>query len=314
MSLDGHMENREEGLFDFQVNGFAGVDYQSSQLSHRDLRHSIEELLDHGINGIFLTLISDTIVSIDRKLGNIAGICDSDALVDKVIKGIHLEGPYLSKEEGFRGAHPKEVMKAPDFDEYRRLQDASGGRIKLITLAPEWPGSSDFIASVRGDGVSIALGHTDASDREIDDAISAGARFCTHLGNGVPRMLDRHDNVIQRLLSRDELTACLIPDGIHLPPPVLKNLYRAKPKGKVLFTSDCMAAAGMAEGEFTLGHLKLEVKADGIVRLPGSSLFAGSALSFRDAPANLVKWLSMSEKEAWTLCGSDSAKAFGVQM
>ena len=134
-------------------------------------------------------------------------------------------------------------MSAPSLPDFHQLQRAAGGKIRLITLAPEWPGSEDFIRALTGEGVHVSLGHTDASDHEIDRAIQAGARFCTHLGNGVPAVLPRHNNIIQRLLARDELTAFFIPDGIHLPPAVLQNFHRAKPDGRALFTTDAMAAA-----------------------------------------------------------------------
>jgi N-acetylglucosamine-6-phosphate deacetylase len=194
------------------------------------------------------------------------------------------------------------------------LQASAGGNIRLVTIAPELPGSPDFIRSAVEMGVKVSLGHTQASDSEIDAAIEAGARFCTHLGNAAPRDLPRHDNVIQRLLSRDELTAFLIPDGIHLPPAVLKNFFRAKPTGKALFTTDCMAAAGAPSGRYTIGHLTLEVGEDRIVRLPGEGLFAGSALSPDDGVANVQKWLGLDAGVARPLFSTAIADLFQIKL
>ena len=144
--------------------------------------------------------------------------------------------------------------------------------------------------------MEVSLGHTVASDDDISRAIDAGALFCTHLGNGVPNDLHRHDNVIQRLLSRDELYAFFIPDGIHLPPFVLKNLVRAKPEGKALFTTDAMSAAGAPPGNYNLGPLTMEVSEDRVVRMPGAKNFAGSALAPDEGIQNLTSWLGWSEE------------------
>src|SRR6185503_18634896 len=160
---------------------------------------------------------------------------------------------------GYRGAHPAEPMHAPSLAEFASLQSAAGGRIRLITLAPEWPGSAECIKEMTRAGVNISIGHTNASNEQIDDAIRAGARFVTHLGNGTPLQMHRHDNVAQRLLARDELIACLIPDGVHLPPFALKNFFRAKPAGRVLFTTDAMSGAGAPPGRFKIGRFEIEV-------------------------------------------------------
>src|SRR5262249_49376459 len=149
---------------------------------------------------------------------------------------------------GYRGAHSPEPMHAPAMAEFHRLQAAASGNIRLITLAPEWPGSAECIAAITRAGVHVSLGHTDASEVQIDGAIRAGRRLPPHVGNGCRIQMHRHDNVVQRLLARDELIACLIPDGIHLPHFVLKNFYRAKPPGGVLFTTDAMSGAGAGPG------------------------------------------------------------------
>lgn len=300
------------GLFDFQVNGFAGVDFQNPKLREDDLLKAVTALRQEGFGGIFLTLITDSVEALEGKLRRLESMRASIPEVAAMIVGYHLEGPYISPEEGYRGAHPQAAVKAPDLSEFERLWEASGGNLRLLTLAPEWPGSADFIEVVAARGVSVSLGHTNATMSEIETSIAAGARFCTHLGNGVPATLPRHDNVVQRLLARDELIACLIPDGIHLPPFVLRNFVRAKPPGRVLMTSDCMAAAGAPPGRYCLGTLEVEAGFDGVVRLPGTRLLAGSAFSFRQAPENLQRWCGLSAREAFALCSSGAARAFDL--
>jgi N-acetylglucosamine-6-phosphate deacetylase len=205
-------------------------------------------------------------------------------------------------------------MHAPSAAEFDRLQDAASGRIRLVTLAPEWPGSPEFIAYLVRRGVHASLGHTNASEPEIDAAIRAGARFATHLGNGVPQTLPRHDNVVQRLLARDELTACFIPDGIHLPPFVLRNFVRAKPAGRVLFTTDCMSAAGAGPGRYTLGELEIDVGADGAARMPGGGGLAGSTLTPDEGVRRVAAYLGLSGGEALRLWSDAPAAAFGVRL
>jgi N-acetylglucosamine-6-phosphate deacetylase len=300
-------------LFDLQVNGFAGVDFQDSALSLADLRRALEALRAGQTHRILLTLITDDFDALARKFAQVEKYRAADALIAETICGYHLEGPWLSPEEGYRGAHPGECMCAPDLAAFRRLQDAAGGNIRLVTVAPEWPGSAEFIAAVAASGVVVSLGHTNANEAQIDAAIHAGAKLCTHLGNGTPVTLPRHDNIIQRLLARDELTACLIPDGAHLPPFALRNFFRAKPPGKVLLTTDAMAAAGAPPGRYRIGRLEVESR-DGAVRPPGSPNLAGSCLAPADGVANAARWLGVSAAESRAMFSTRVAKHFGIDL
>lgn len=301
-------------LFDFQVNGFGGVDFQSDQLTREQLEHAVTVLQRHGTAAIFLTFITDEIDAICRRLEKIERWCADSPTIGRMIAGYHIEGPWLSPEVGYRGAHPPEPMHAPSLAEFERLQSAAGGRVRLITLAPEWPGSPECIAAIRRAGVQVALGHTNASEPQIDDAISAGARFCTHLGNGTPAEMHRHDNIVQRLLARDELMACLIPDGVHLPWFVLQNFFRAKPAGRVLFTTDAMAGAGAPSGRFTIGRHTIDVGADRIARAPGGKLFAGSTLTPDEGVQHCVRHLGLSREAATALWSDAAARAFDLTL
>jgi N-acetylglucosamine-6-phosphate deacetylase len=300
-------------LFDFQVNGFAGVDYQRDDVTLEQIRRSVDGLRQHGTSRIFATLITDEVDALCRRYERLEKFRAADPAIASMFVGYHLEGPWLCPDEGYRGAHPPGPMGPPSLAAFERLQAAAGGRIKLVTLAPEWPGSPEFIAALVAKGIHISLGHTNASAAHIDAAIKAGARFCTHLGNGAPQMMHRHDNIIQRLLARDELTACLIPDGIHLPPFVIQNFVRAKPAGKVLFTTDCMSGAGAGPGRYTIGVHPIEVGADGIARNPGSGGgFAGSTLAPDEGVHNVAKFLGISVAESHRLWSRAAAEAFGV--
>jgi N-acetylglucosamine-6-phosphate deacetylase len=299
-------------LFDFQVNGFGGVDFQRDDLTAAQLRHSVDTLRGHGVTGIFATLITDEIDRLCRRLEAFERFCAADAAVRAMIAGYHVEGPWLNPERGYCGAHPPGPMHAPNVAEFERLQAAAGGRVKLITLAPEWAGSAEVIAHATAKNVHISLGHTNAGDAEIDEAIRAGARFCTHLGNGCPAMLPRHDNIVQRLLARDELTACFIPDGVHLPDFTLRNFVRAKPAGRVLFTTDAMAGAGAAPGRYTLGELEVLIGDDRIARHPENNTFAGSTLTPDDGVRRIAQSLQLPFGEAVRLWSDAPRAAFGL--
>ncbi|MEA3213445.1 MAG: N-acetylglucosamine-6-phosphate deacetylase [Chthoniobacter sp.] len=300
-------------LFDLQVNGFAGVDFQQPAVTLDDLRRAVAALRAHQTQGILLTLITDEIDALCRKFERIEQLCRAEAELAGTICGYHLEGPWLSPEPGYCGAHSADRMRAPSLPDYRRLQAAAGGRIRLITLAPEWPGSPGFISEVTRAGTIVSLGHTNASEGQIDEAIRAGATLCTHLGNGVPMILPRHDNIIQRLLARDELTACLIPDGAHLPPFMLRNLFRAKPPGRVILTTDCMAAAAAPPGRYRLGTMEVE-SAGGVVRVPGQANLAGSSLTPDRGVANAAAWLRISAADAGALFSTTPARLFGITL
>ena len=301
-------------LFDFQVNGFGGVDFQRDDLTLVQMQRAVTSMRRHRVGAIFATLITDFVDVLCRRFENLERLRAADPEMRAIIPGYHLEGPWLSPEPGYRGAHPAEPMHAPSLAEFDRLQAAAGGNIKLVTLAPEWAGSAEFIREVVARGVHVSLGHTDASEKHIDDAIRAGARFATHVGNGCPGTLHRHDNIIQRLLARDELIACFIPDGIHLPPFVLKNFVRAKPAGRVLFTTDAMAGAGAPPGRYTIGRHEIDVGEDRVARQPGATNFAGSTLAPDEGVERVSRYLGISAAESLHLWSDAAADAFGVKL
>lgn len=300
--------------FDFQVNGFGGIDFQADHVSRVEMDHAVAVMRRHGMAAILLTLITDHIEAHCRRLEAFERLCAESPSIARMIAGYHIEGPWLSPEPGYRGAHPPGPMHAPSLAEFERLQAAANGRIKLITLAPEWPGSPECIAGIVRAGVHVSIGHSNASEQQIDAAIQAGARFCTHVGNGTPLEMHRHDNIIQRMLARDELTACLIPDGVHLPPFALKNFFRAKPRDKVLFTTDAMSGAAAGPGRYRIARHEIEVGADGIARNPGGGGFAGSTLAPDEGVRLCAKFIGLSEAESAEYWSTRAAQAFGVTL
>lgn len=286
-------------FFDPQVNGFAGVDFQDPSLDAEGLHHAVEAIHRSGCSHFLITLITQSAEALECQFRKLDGILSSHAELAQWIPGFHLEGPFLSPEDGYRGAHPLENLARPDTRLFEKLQTASGDRIRLLTVAPELEGCLELIRSVSSRGICVALGHTNADFMTLARAWQAGASMFTHLGNGCALNIPRHDNIIQRVLALPGLMVSLIPDGIHLPPFVVSNLIKGLGPERTLFTTDAMSAAGAPPGEYSLGSLKVAVGGDRVVRLPGTGILAGSSLRMIDGFYNAARFGGIGAGQAW---------------
>jgi N-acetylglucosamine-6-phosphate deacetylase len=214
------------------------------------------------------------------------------------VPGFHLEGPYISPEDGPRGAHAREHVRDPDSDEFQRLQDVAGGGIRLITLAPERPGSLKLIETVTRAGVTVAIGHTAATPAQIRNAVAAGARLSTHLGNGSHAVLPRHDNYVWEQLAADDLWASFIPDGHHLPASVVKTIVRVKSPRRAIITCDASSLAGLPPGRYREWGAEFEVQRGGKVVVPDTPFLAGSGVFTDDCVAKTIHMADVSLKDA----------------
>jgi N-acetylglucosamine-6-phosphate deacetylase len=267
-------------FFDIQINGCLGKGFVSPTLTPADVRLIADTCRDHGIGGFLPTLITNSFENIRHGFATLTHAVESDADLAGRMPGYHLEGPYLSAEDGPRGAHPREHVRDPDWDEFRRWQDAAGGRIRMVTVAPERPGMLKFIEQLSAANVVVAIGHTAATGQQIRDAVRAGAKTSTHLGNGCHATLPRHENVIWEQLACDDLFASIIPDGHHLPAAVVKCFARAK-GDKLLITCDAGNLAGLPPGRYRDWGTDLEVLPGGKIVVTGTPYLAGSG-SFTD--------------------------------
>ena len=204
-----------------------------------------------------------------------------------------------------RGAHPRQFVRPPDREEFRILQEAAGGRIRMVTLAPEAGGALDFIAWLAGQNILVSLGHTGASPERIREAVRAGARFSTHLGNAAHATLPRHPNYIWEQLAADELWASFIVDGHHLPAAVVKSMMRAKGVKRSVLVTDAVAPAGCPPGPYQLGEVAIELTAEGRVEMRGSQKprLAGSALRMDRAVENTVRFAGIRLADALDMAG-----------
>lgn len=299
-----------EAFLDIQVNGFATVDFNRPELTAADLRHATEAMWHHGVTRFFPTLITAPILAMQDTVRTIAEAREQDPVLAHAIPAIHLEGPFISPTDGPRGAHPVGAVRDPDWDLFCRLQESSSGLIRLVTLAPERPGAIELIRRLREAGITVAIGHTDATEAHIDLAVEAGAQLSTHLGNGAHAVLPRHRNYIQKQLATDALMASVIADGHHLPDYFIKNLIRCKGTDRVVLITDAMAAASAPPGNYQVGEVLAEVGPDGYVRLPGTPYLAGSALTMDRAVENTARFAALPLEETIRLATRQPCRLF----
>lgn len=287
------------GWIDLQVNGYAGFDFNAQPVETKDVLGVTERMNRYGVTSYLPTVITGSFERIKQAVGQIGRVCDEYESAAASIAGIHVEGPYLSREDGPRGAHPREHIREPDYEEWRQLQKESGNRIKMITVAPEREGMAEFVKRLADEGIAVCIGHTAASPDQLDAAVEAGAVLSTHLGNGSHPVLARHPNYIWHQLGDDRLWASFIPDGHHLAPAVLKSMVRAK-RDRFVFVTDCVALGGMPPGTYrSLVGGEVEVHANGrLSTAHNPNILAGSGVTMPECVANAVRFAGLSLKEA----------------
>jgi N-acetylglucosamine-6-phosphate deacetylase len=299
-------------LFDLQINGCEGRNFSSERLTLEDVRQVVMVCRRHGIAGLCPTVITNSFATQHHGLATLRRAWEQDAALAAALPAIHLEGPYISAEDGPRGAHPRQHVRPPDWDEFRRLQDAAAGRIRLVTLAPEQPGALAFIERLVQSGVVVALGHTAATPACIRDAIAAGARLSTHLGNGSHALLPRHENYVWEQLAADDLWASFICDGQHLPPAVVRCMVRVKTPARLILTCDASPLAGLPPGRYREWDQPLDVLPDGKVVVAGSGFLAGSGVFTDVCVGNVIRFAGVSLREAVDMASLQPRQLLGL--
>lgn len=301
------------GFIDVQVNGFAGVDYCSPHSPHEEIARSVRAQFATGVTRLFPTVITGSVTDMAGAIRNLAQAKAALPVEGRAMEGFHIEGPHISPEDGPRGAHPRHCVRPPDVDEFKRWMDLSEGHIKLVTVAPEWPGTAAYIEQAVRAGVVVAIGHTAATGAQIADAVSAGATMSTHLGNGAHSILARHPNYIWEQLAEDRLTASFIVDGIHLPQSFLRVALRAKGIERSVLVTDAVMPAGCRPGPYRLGEVDVELHADDRVTLAGGDRLAGSSLKMHRGVQKLMTMAGLNLTEAVTMATRNPARAGRVR-
>jgi N-acetylglucosamine-6-phosphate deacetylase len=301
------------GLFDIQLNGFNGTWFSSERLTVDEVEQVIHAYVQQGITRCLPTLITNSFEAIKHGLRTLWAAREKSKLVRAVIVGCHIEGPYISPENGPRGAHPQIHVRPASLAEFSRWQQASGGLVKLVTLAPEVPNAIPFIEQVSRSGVVVSVGHTAASAVMIRQAVDCGARLGTHLGNGCSSMVPRHDNVFWPQLADDRITCSIIADGWHVPEIMLQCILRCKTLDRLILTSDVSGFGGCPAGRYSSGDVDVDVLPDGRIVVAGQTQFlAGSGATTGECVAHFMTACGVSLREAWGLASIRPAQLMGI--
>ena len=294
-------------FIDLQVNGFSGVDYCSPHSSLEDIARSIDDQFATGVARIYPTVITGSAENMQGAFRNLAR-AKRELPNGHAFEAIHAEGPFISAEDGPRGAHPVRHCRPPSLEEWRRMQDAAEGHIRLLTLSPEYEGTNALIEEVVAEGVVVSIGHTKATSAQIRDAVSAGATMSTHLGNGAHAVLPRHPNYIWDQMAEDRLTASFIVDGIHLSDNFLKVALRAKGIERSVLITDAVMPAGCVPGPYKLGEVEVTLHPGDRVTLRDGTRLAGSALMMNIGVSNLMRSAGLNLRDAVTMATTNAAR------
>jgi N-acetylglucosamine-6-phosphate deacetylase len=279
------------GLFDVQINGYWGRGFKDVDRGPEGVRDLCWSIALSGSTRFLPTVTTDDPDTMRAAMANIHEACRRYPDVAAMVAGIHQEGPWISPTDGPRGAHPLAHVAAPDLAEFERLQRAAGGRIVMLTVAPEVEGAIEFIRQVARQGVVVCLGHHEAGAEVIRQAVEAGAQSVTHLGNGCHTTMARHPNLIWEQAAEDRLYAGIITDGHHLPPATARVLYRATPRDRLIVVSDAISMAGAPPGLYRMRDAIAELTAAGRFGFYRSPILIGAAVPLARCWANLTRFM-----------------------
>jgi N-acetylglucosamine-6-phosphate deacetylase len=298
--------------FDLQVNGCFGVDFNADQLDPHAVNEACQNLRSDGVGHILAAVITNDIEKMKVRLANIVTARTSNPLVAEIIHGIHIEGPFISAVNGFVGAHPAHHVLPACVETMQTLLEAADGLVKMVTLAPENDSQQNVTRFLTSQNITVSAGHTDASLDQLKAAVDAGLSSFTHLGNGCPLTLHRHDNIIQRVLSISaQLSIGLIADGVHIPYHVLKNFLAVAGIDRSFIVTDAISAAGKGSGTFRLAGQKVFVDENLATWSADRENLVGSAMTMPKAVSNLQSKLGLSEQEIIQLTSINPRELIG---
>ena len=288
------------GFVDLQVNGYAGINFSDPGLTAARIERVARELYQRGTLAFCPTVVTAAPEVYRAVLPLLAeAILSAPRDGHSHLLGLHLEGPFISPEDGARGVHPFSHVMPPSLAFLEELDDLARGQIALLTLAPEQPGALDVVRRAAQMGIVVSIGHTLATAAEIRAAVQAGARLSTHLGNGLPNLIHRHRNPLWPQLAAPELSAMLITDGHHLPPDMIAALLAAKGIDRVIVTSDVAPVAGQPPGEYEFAGSRILLEPSGRLRSLESDNLAGSSATMLDCMNVLAGLGLLSESDLW---------------
>lgn len=299
------------GLIDNQINGYVSVGFSSPGLTVEGVRKATRALWKVGVTTYLPTVITS---SRERLMENFAVLAQAihEPDIELSVPGFHLEGPYISPEDGYRGAHHRPWVRPPDWQEFLKVNEAAEHKILEVTLAPEIEGAIDFIHRCVDQGIVVGLGHHNANAEIVKQACDAGAAISTHLGNGCANLIHRHDNPLWPQLAEDRLIASIIVDGFHLRPEEVQVFYKVKGSERTVLISDMVKLAGMPPGEYSYDNRDVVLTPEGMIKFPAQNVLAGASLPISIGVGNVMRFTGCSLADAIHMASRNIARLHGL--
>ena len=303
-------------LVDLQHNGALGTAYNNlREDSSEDLHKIAEHLIKNGVGRCLATFTTSPYDNLNKAAKALNKILNEDSFLNKLFFGIFHEGVFISPKEGWRGGHAPEYILEPDWEEFCKLQENSGGRVKMLNIAPEEKSAIEFIKKASETGVCIALGHCNPDTETIKAATDAGASIVTHFGNGAAPAIHRFQNPFWGFLDNSKLALGLIGDGFHLPPEVVRVALKCKGLDKCFFVSDANIYSGCKAGIYKrFGGLDCVIKENGFIHVVGQEILAGAWFQNNHSVEFLVNEVGIELNDAWKLCSTIPARLIGIEL
>lgn len=284
--------------FDLQVNGAFGVDFCDENLTEKDFLQCVDRVLATGCTRFLPTMPTAAWDIYQRNLTLMNATIDAHGLRYQ-LPGFHLEGPFISRVPGYVGAHHPDYVRAPNIDDLKRLNDLAGGHIAILTVAAEIPGMAELIEAAHGLGITVSIGHSCFTP---DDLAAVKPDTVTHLGNGLPNLIDRHRNPIWAGLADDSITIMAICDGHHLPVNVLKCYLRCKGIDKFIAVSDACNVAGLPPGHYHSYNNDAVLEPNGLYHNPAKGCLVGSSSLLPQCAEVLRRNLGLDDQQLEQVC------------
>ncbi len=300
----------KRGFVDIQVNGYMGINFSKEKLTLDEVRRVTLDLSAKGTIAYCPTIVTSSMEMYRKGLAVMAEAMEDPELSGHIL-GVHLEGPFISPEPGAVGAHQPEFVRAPSIKDFDLFWEWSRGNIAILTVAPEMPGAEELIRYAVGKGITVALGHHFADNASLERAVAAGARSCTHLGNGLPNMIHRHSNPLWWQLACDDLWGTFITDGHHLPPSLIKTSLRTKTIDRTIVISDAASLAGMPAGKYYDFGKEVIIEATGRIFCPESGGLGGSHSTMLECMNFLASLNLLREADLWQVACTNPLKLLG---
>jgi len=303
----------KNGFVDLQVNGYKGISFHASDLTVEQIYRATHELVKAGTVAYCPTLVTENINVYEHCLKLFAGALRDKNLARHIL-GLHLEGPFISSMEGARGAHEPKYTREPSVELMKRFQEWAEGNIVLLTLAPETKDALSLIKYCVKNRIKVSMGHHFADDDAMAKAVKAGADCCTHLGNGMPNMINRHQNPLWWQLACDDLYGTFITDGHHLPEDFIKVAFRAKTVSRTIVVSDAVHLAGLQPGTYEFVGAKVALAPSGRISFADTPYLAGSSANMLQCMNHLASLKILTEKELWQVGRDNPLRYLGKKV